>query len=145
MAKNYAHIINGVAVNVSASPVTDFHPSIAALFVEVPANVGLQWRNVDGEWLPPPQIETPVAPVPVPPKVSPVEFLLLFTFAERVAIKAARATDPLVDDLFSLVEDPRLTFVNLALQSTQDALSYLASKTLITAVRIPEILTGQIK
>lgn len=83
-----------------------------------------------------------IEPVSVPPKVSPVEFKLLFTRAERVAIKAS--TDPVVLDFFSIVEDQRLTHVDLALQSTQDALSYLESKALIAVGRKAAILTGML-
>ncbi len=82
-------------------------------------------------------------PAPVPPKVSPVEFKLLFTAQERVAIKAS--TDPIVQDFFSIVEDPRLTVVDLALRSTQDALAYLEMLELIAAGRKAEILTGVVQ
>lgn len=87
----------------------------------------------------------PDAPVVEPPKVSPVEFKLLFTAGERVAIKAARASDPVIDDFFSIIEDPRLTHVNLGLQSTQDALGYLETKGLITDARRVQILAGQVQ
>ena len=79
---------------------------------------------------------------PVPPKVSPVEFRLLFTPQERVAIKAARASDPVLDDFYDIVEDPRLTHVDLGLASTQAALDYLTAQGLIAAGRKDEILTG---
>lgn len=78
-------------------------------------------------------------------KVSPVEFKLLFTAMERVAIKAARAEDPVIDDFYDIVEDPRLTFVDLGLQSTQEALGYLESKGLLTEERRLQILTGQVQ
>lgn len=84
-------------------------------------------------------VETPA------PKVSPVEFKLLFTAQERVAIKAARASDPIIDDFFEIAEDPRLTYVDLGLESTQAALSYLVTKELITEVRKADILAGVIK
>ena len=78
-------------------------------------------------------------------KVSPVEFMLLFTATERVAIKAARQTDPMIDDFLDIVEDPRLTFVDLALPSTRGALAYLAAKNLISEERQAEILSGVIQ
>lgn len=77
--------------------------------------------------------------------VSPVEFKLLFTAQERVEIKAARGNDPVIDDFFEIVEDPRLTHVNLDLQSTQDALAYLKMNGLITAVRLTEIQSGKVQ
>lgn len=81
---------------------------------------------------------------PAAPKVSPVEFKMLFTSVERVAIRTARTTDPTVDDFFDLVEDPRLTYVDLALPSVQGALHYLAAAQLIADARIPEILSGKV-
>lgn len=78
-------------------------------------------------------------------KVSPVEFTLLFTATERVAIKAARPADPVIDDFLDIVEDPRLTFVDLGLQSTKNALTYLAAQNLIAAERQAAILAGEVQ
>lgn len=143
---NFARIINDVAVDVSSNPADGFHPSIAAEFEPVPDDVQVGWvRSEDGEWDAP----TPTPePEPTPaehPKVSPVEFKLLFTSQERVAIKAARATDPVIDDFYDIVEDPRLTFVDLGLQSTQDALDYMVSTNLLTEDRKIEILLGKMQ
>ena len=137
---NFARVINDVAVDVSSTPAEQFHPSIAEQFEPVPDEVQAGWvRNEDGEW---------EAPAPSPseaPKVSPVEFKLLFTSAERVAIKAARATDQVIDDFYDIVEDPRLTNVDLGLKSTRDAIGYLAAQNLITAERATEILAGVVQ
>lgn len=143
--KNFARIIENVAIDVSANPDECFHPEIAAQFEEVPANVQQGWiRDESGKW------SAPVpAPAPEPgaesKRVSPVEFKLLFTSAERIAIKAARENDPVVDDFFDIVDDPRLTYVDLGLQSTKDALAYLASRNLITEARRDEIMAGQVQ
>lgn len=123
-----------------------YHSEIAKLYdTDVPDDAanGDGW---DGVTLTKPVIPDPVPvepPAPVPPKVSPVEFKLLFTAVERVAIKAS--TDPIVQDFFSIVEDPRLTHVDLGLQSTQDSLSYLEAQGLIAAGRKDEILTGVVQ
>jgi len=123
-----------------------YHSEIAKLYdTDVPDDAvnGDGW---DGVTLTKPVIPDPVPvdlPAPVPPKVSPVEFKLLFTAQERVAIKAS--TDAIVQDFFSIVEDPRLTHVDLALKSTQDALSYLEAQGLIAAGRKDEILTGVVQ
>ena len=143
---NFARIINNVAVDVSTNPQEQFQPDIAAEFEPVPDDVQAGWaRNEAGEWEAP--APTP-EPTPAPteyPKVSPVEFKLLFTAQERVAIKAARASDPVIDDFLSIIEDPRLTHVNLGLQSTQDALGYLETKGVITDARRGQILAGQVQ
>lgn len=143
--KNYARIIDTVAVDVSANPQESFHPDIAAQFEEVPANVQQGWvRDETGGWSAPAPTPSP-EPVASSKTVSPVEFKLLFTSAERIAIKAARENDAVVDDFFDIVDDPRLTYVDLGLQSTKDALAYLASKNLITIERREEILAGEVQ
>lgn len=103
--------------------------------------VGGKYRLINGQWVDTEQIKPPV---PATTKVSPVEFKMLFSSMERVAIRKARATDPTVDDFFDLVEDPRLTYVDLALPSVQGALRYLAATQLITDARIAEILSGKV-
>lgn len=144
----YARIVNHIAVDVrTESPEGCFTPNIVAEFVSVPDEVENGWSNENGTWAAP-NAPDPVEPTPItvtPPTVSPIEFMLLFTAQERVAIKAARETDPIIEDFMSIVEDPRLTGVNLALESTQDALAYLAAETLIAADRPAEILKGEIK
>jgi hypothetical protein len=98
--------------------------------------VGMSVEVVDG-------VLTQVPSAPEAPKVSPVQFKLLFTSPERIAIKAS--TDPVVQDFFDIVNDPRLTHVDLGLQSTQDALSYLVLQGLLTTERRAEILLGEVQ
>jgi len=142
-----ARIIDDVAVDVvTGDPADFFHPDIAIQFEIVPNQVESGWRRSPdtGTWTAPELIPPTPASVEAP-KVSPVEFKLLFTAAERVAIKASRASDPVIDDFFSIIEDPRLTHVNLGLQSTKDALTYLEAKGLITTERRQEILAGRVQ
>jgi len=80
-----------------------------------------------------------VAPVaPKTTELSPIEFKLRFTAPERVAIY--QSTDLIVKDFVSLLDDVRLTKVDLTLQANIDALGYLASLHLIAPERIAEIL-----
>lgn len=96
--------------------------------------VDMGWiKQGDGTFLPPVAVTPEI-------KVSPVEFKLLFTASERVAIKAS--ADPIVKDFFEIVNDPRLTHVNLSLQSTKDALAYLTALTILAAGRSATILAG---
>lgn len=138
----YAWIENDKIRDIAAgNPADIYHPSIAAMYTaEVPdeAQNGDGW--VGGVLVKP---EPPEPTLPVPPKVSPVEFKLLFTAQERMAIKAS--TDPVVQDFFELINDPRLTEVNLALKTTHDVLDYLISIDLIEESRKAEILTGVIQ
>ena len=143
---NFARIINNVAVDVSTNPQEQFHPDIAAEFEPVPDDVQAGWaRNEAGEWEAPAPTPEPTPAPTESPKVSPVEFKLLFTPQERVAIKAERGNDLMIDDFFEIIEDPRLTHVDLGLQSTQDALGYLETKGLITDARRVQILAGKIQ
>ena len=142
---NFARIINEIAVDVSTDPTNQFHPDIAREFEPVPDEVQAGWIRTDGQWAAPaptPQPEPEPEPEPVYPKVTPVQFKLLFTSPERVAIKAARATDPVVDDLWELVEDPRMTEVDFGLKSVRDSIEYLPTVGLITTERVAEIISG---
>ena len=99
--------------------------------------------DVDGALYSDAEKSLSIAPESLTP--TPVQFMLMFAPAERVAMKAARATDPVLDDFFDIVDDPRLTYVDLGLQSTKDAVAYLVSKSLITEARAVEILAGVLK
>ena len=142
---NFARIVDDIAVDVSQDPENHFHPDIATEFVAVPDTVVPgSVRDAKGVWTAPEPAALPEL-VAEAPKVSPVQFKLLFSPQERVAIKAARATDPVIDDFFDIVEDTRLTFVDFGLQSTKDAIAYLASKNLLTEARAAEVLSGVLK
>lgn len=124
-------------------PATSYHPDIAVNFsVDVPDGTLLGATLVDGDWA------NPVAPEPVPsvakpPMVTVITYKLLFTSAERIAVKAS--ADPVIIDLQELMNDPRTTHVDLALQSISDALDYMTTLTLIAPGRKAEILTGVIR
>ena len=144
-----AWIENAVIRDIAPGNPSDlYHPEIAKFYdTDVPDEAANGDGWVNGQLVKPP-IPEPVEPTPAEPtfaKVSPVEFKLLFTSAERVAIKAARATDPVIDDFYDIVEDPRLTHVNLALTSVQQALAYMEHKGLLAEGRAAEIITGNIQ
>lgn len=136
---NYARVVNGTAVDVSQEPTSEFHSDIASEFVEVPDVVERGWvKAEDGTWS---------APMPASSNdnrraLSPVDFMLLFTSAERVAIKAARESDQMIADFFDLLEDPRLERVRLGQPAVQEGVHYLATQGLITEQRRDEILQG---
>ena len=124
-----------------------YHPDIARLYdTEVPKGAKQGATKINGVWTNPVVPEPdPVPPAPVvPPKVSPVEFKLLFTSAERIAIKAARATNPIIADAYEILEDVRLTYVDLGLASNIGLIDYLVSLGLITTERSEIIKTGVI-
>jgi hypothetical protein len=126
----------------NGNPAELFHPDIAAKYdTQVPDDIIAGATLVDGAWVNP----APVAPVepttPETPKtVGPIEFKLLFTSGERIAIKTS--TDPIVQDFYEITSDPRLAHVDLGLKSTKDAIAYLASINILTQDRADAILTG---
>lgn len=128
-------VYNGAPLEIEGAEVpagyTDVPPPAAGMMF-----MGGQWT--DGQPRPLPHA-VPAAPAP---RVSPVEFMLLFTPAERVAMKADRPGDPVLDDFFDIIEDPRLQVVDLGLQSVRDGVQYLAGKGLVAEARVPEILAG---
>ena len=143
----YAWIENEVIRDICHGiPAERYHPDVAAYYsTQVPDDAANGDGWVNGQLVKP----TPPEPQPVaaliPPKVSPVEFALLFNSAERVSLKALRVTDPILDDFFDIVEDPRLTVVDLNLPSTQNALDHMIAIGELTAERKAEILTGTIQ
>ena len=77
-----------------------------------------------------------VGPLPL----SPAQFMARFTQAERIAIRDARKTDPILDDFFDLAQSA--TFgLDITSADVQQGVQYLVSKGLITSARATEILT----
>lgn len=145
-----AWIENGRVRDMAADEaLATFVPEVAALFTtDVPEGTRVGSVLVDGAWVnaAPPPSSIPPAPGPVVAPdviVGPIEFKLLFLPTERVAMKKARATDPVVDDFFELIEDPRLVEVNLSLPSTAMAINYMVSKGYVAPSRVAEILSGK--
>jgi hypothetical protein len=122
-----------------------FAQSVAAQFFSVVDTVQVGARLVNGAWVNPDPAPAPQAPTAPAKIISPIEFKLLFTSAERIAIQAARATDPIIDDFYDILDDPRLTEVNLGLKSTQNGVGYLALQGHIAPARVVEILTGVVQ
>lgn len=146
----YARIIENVAVDVSTAPNDQFHPMLAQEFVLVPDEVQAGWVLSDGVWSAPAVTEAPEAPEVAQsyPTVGPIHFQMLFTSQEAVAAEGARATDPVLNRFWKLIEDPRTDVVNLGLQSVQDAVEYTltvaktAGVELDVQTRKAEILSG---
>lgn len=139
----YAWIENDIIRDIcEGNPSECYHPDVAQFYsVEVPddASRGDGW--VDGALVKAPVVEVP-APVPTPPIVSVTTFKMLFTSAERIAISSARASNPVIEDFYSILDDVRTVEVNLSLQSVQDMLGYLVAESLLTEERKAAILTG---
>lgn len=96
------------------------------------------WECGDQRFVDPDQSLYEIAPLAT--ALSVIDFKLLFTSAERVAIQEARATDPVIDDFFNILDDVRLENVRRNLPVVQNALAFLESSGLIGEGRAEEIL-----
>lgn len=136
----WARNLNNQAVDVvTANPATLFFPTLAAQFVVVPDGTVNGATFAGGVWTNP-TVVTPPAPTPVYPTVSVPTFKSLFTFQEEMAIEAS--ADPLVKTFLGRINDPRVTQVDLGLSSVQQGIQYLVTLSILTAARVPQILTG---
>ncbi len=120
-----------------------FHPDIAKNFdTEVDEDVLAGAELVNDVWINP-TINEPIAPTVEYAKISPIEFKMLFTMSERLATNPLKQSDEIIKDWFEILDDPRLTFVDLGLKSTQDALSYLVTLEILTEDRKLQILRNE--
>lgn len=143
----YAWLSNTIIRDICpGNPAETYHPDIAQLYdTQVPdeAQQGDTFENGVLTPKPVPEYVAPDPVAPVPPKVTVIEYKMLFTSAERIAAKAS--TDPVIVDLQDLMNDPRTVNVDLSLQSISDALDYMTHLGLIAAGRKAEILTGVVR
>lgn len=72
--------------------------------------------------------------------VTAIDFKLLFTATERVQARELAKTDAFVADMFSLLDDPRTSAVNLAMPQTASMLDYLVTQNILTEERKQQIL-----
>lgn len=75
--------------------------------------------------------------------ITPPQFKQLFSAQERIAMRALRATNPVIDDAFDLIEDPRLTEVDLTLPGTIGLIDYLISIDVLAPERKAQILSAE--
>ena len=120
-----------------------YHPDIAKNFdTEINEDVLVGAELVNGIWINP-TIDGPRAPAVDYAKISPIVFKMLFTVSERLAINPLKQSDEIIKDWFEILDDTRLTFVDLELKSTQDALSYLVTLEILTEDRKLQILRNE--
>lgn len=143
----YAYVVDGVAQDVVSPPdgfsIDDcFHPDLISSFIEVPDEVVKGSKLKSGKWSIPKEDPTPSPPPVTYPVVTPETFLMFFTSAERIAIKRLVPTDEVIDDWWSIVNNPKLTEVDLNLESAREAIDYLITLGILTEARKAEILAG---
>lgn len=146
----FAYVKNEKVVQISKKPIDEFHPEIASKFVEVPEHVEVGFV-FDGTNYAPPVVADPepIEPEPVNKvSISPVDFKFLFTLAERVKIKELRANDLALDDFYSMLDDPRLTVIDLSNSRMIEGVTYAVNALAAVEIvanpeqRIREILGG---
>jgi hypothetical protein len=143
MKRAWIDPVNTVRDVCPGEPAELYHPDVAALYsTEVPDDVVPGAVNVNGAWVNPTS-PAPVEPAPSYPVLTPLQFKMCFSALERIAGKELAKTDPIMADAYSILDDPRLTSVDLGLQSNRDLLAYMVSKGVITEARMAEILTGK--
>lgn len=120
-----------------------YHPDIAKNFdTEIDEDVLVGAELVKGVWINP-TIDEPITPTVEYAKISPIEFKMLFTVSERLAINPLKQSDEIINDWFGILDDVRLTTVDLGLKSTQDALSHLVTLEILTEDRKLQILRNE--
>ncbi len=72
-------------------------------------------------------------------KLTKLEFLRKFTAQERIAIRAAANTDPIIYDAMELLN--LAEFISLSDQDTVNLVGYLAMVSIIAPSRVTEILS----
>lgn len=141
----YARIVNGEALDtVTVDPAELFHPDLASEFVTVPDGTA-HGDRFDGETWTKFVAPEPVAVAPKPPIVTPPQFKLLI-LGDLPEILTAAPTDSMIAAFLEVVNDPRLTEVDLSLTSVQNGLRYCLNKIGRTdeqiETRMSEILSG---
>lgn len=133
---------HGVAIEVCSAEAHATHePTLAATFIECPDSVTAGATLISGTWQ---AFVPPEPPAPRPPRVTPPQFFLLFTMAEQVALEGLRSSTPWLNLFFKRLEDPRLTEVDLSLESVQGGVAQALAlvHTGDTSARVAEVLTG---
>lgn len=143
---NFARIIDGVAADVSADPENHFHPTLAEQFVQVPDEVRVQWRLIDGAWQAPPAPEPAPEPEPAPSLTwanAPAQYWWIDVgpFFDRFGQKAiviTSSTDTVVAGLVTLIM-PR-KYVDLKREDLPQLLGILVTKGIITNAEMQAVL-----
>lgn len=74
--------------------------------------------------------------------VTAIEFKLLFTATERIQARELAKTDPVVADMFALLDDIRTSAVDLVMPQTAAMLDYLITQNILTEDRKQQILSA---
>lgn len=142
----YAWIENGTIRDIAHDdPAKIFAPEVAKLYNTLVPDDAANGDGWDGKVLTKPTPPEPPAPVAVDKLLTRIQFMLRFTPAERVAIKAkvadTNAPDAVLNDWWEILHDPQFEGVHTAATPfARQALLYLVSINLLEADRVDEVL-----
>ena len=135
----FARLRNDVVVDLFDKLDGQVHPDLHGEFVQVPDTTEIGFVKNGKKYEAPVVEEVEIQEAPPPaPSLSKLEFLRRFTRAERIALRGAVATDPVVADFMHLLD--LASAVELTDAELIDALAYLEKKSLLAAGRKDEIL-----
>lgn len=101
-------IVDDYVVDASTDPESQFHPEIAAEFVDVPAGApegfGIGWRLDGDDWIAPPPPVEPTPPPPHPKILTKLEFSMLVVSAGAMPSIAAAKNDPALADFWAFFD-----------------------------------------
>ena len=137
----FAKVVNDTVIEVLDTLEGRIHPTLHGEYVQVPDAVEPGFVKTGRKF----EAPVPVAPAASPPPapvtvISRLNFLRRFTRAERIALRAAETTDPVVADfllMLTLTEE-----VDLTSPDVTEGLAYLEANGFITAERGATIRSG---
>ena len=137
----FAKVVNGTVIEVLDTLEDRIHPTLHGDYVHVPDAVEPGFVKNGRKFEAPANVPAAAPPPPEPVTVvSRLDFLRRFTRAERIALRAAETTDPVVADfllMLTLAED-----VDLPSRDVTEGLAYLEANGFVTAERGDAIRTG---
>ena len=137
----FAKVVNDTVIEVLDTLVGRIHPALHGEYIHVPDAVEPGFVKTGRKF----EAPAPVAAVAPPPYepitvVSRLDFLRRFTRTERIALRAAETTDPVVADfllMLTLAED-----VDLTSPDVTEGLAYLEANGFVTAEHGTAIRNG---
>ena len=137
----FAKVVNDTVIEVLDTLEGRIHPALHGDYVHVPDAVEPGFIKAGRKFEAPAPVAAVAPPPPAPVTVvSRLDFLRRFTRAERIALRAAETTDPVVADfllMLTLAED-----VDLTSPDVTEGLAYLEANSFVTAERGAAIRSG---
>jgi hypothetical protein len=137
----FAKVVNDTVIEVLDTLEGRIHPALHGEYLQVPDAVEPGFVKTGRKFEAPVPVAAAAPPPPEPVTViSRLNFLRRFTRAERIALRAAETTDPVVSDfllMLTLAED-----VDLTSPDVTEGLVYLEANGFVTAERGDAIRSG---